>query len=213
MRTIAVLVLALALAGCGGAGRAHGTATLWVTRDRGTQVLFAGSVPAGLNGIQALERRLKVTTRYGGRYVQSIAGVEGSLGAERDWFYFVNGIEGNRSAAEVRLRPGDVEWWDYRSWAHGQMSVPVVVGAWPKPVFGRAAVVAADAGARGAAQALARSIHAVARGTDRVVVTSKHVVFRGGTHGSSVWFEISAADALRLARDPRLARHRYEGIG
>ena len=68
VRLAAVLALALALAGCGGGGREHGTATLWVTRDRGGQVVFAGSVPAGLDGIQAVERKLKVTTRYGGRY-------------------------------------------------------------------------------------------------------------------------------------------------
>ena len=43
-----VLALALVLAGCGGGERGHGTATLWVTRDRGAQVLFAGTVPAGL---------------------------------------------------------------------------------------------------------------------------------------------------------------------
>ena len=61
-----------------------------------------GSVPAGLNGIQTVERKLKVTTRYGGRYVQSIDGVAGSLGGQRDWFYFVDGVEGDRSAAEVR---------------------------------------------------------------------------------------------------------------
>ena len=55
MRTSALLLLALALAGCGGV-REHGKATLWVTRDRGSQVLYAGSVPAGLTAMQALER-------------------------------------------------------------------------------------------------------------------------------------------------------------
>jgi len=116
MRTAAVLLLALVLAGCGSGGRGHGTATLWVTRDRGTHVVYAGAVPAGLNGIQTVERKLKVTTRYGGRFVQSIAGVSGSLSDQRDWFFYVNGIEGGRSAAEVHVHPGDVLWWDYRHW-------------------------------------------------------------------------------------------------
>ena len=108
-------MLAFAVTGCGGE-REHGTATLWVTRDRGAQVLYTGTVPAGLTAMQALERARKVTTRYGGRFVQSIDGLDGSATQQHDWFYFVDGIEGDRSAAEVTLRPGDVEWWDYRSW-------------------------------------------------------------------------------------------------
>ena len=132
MRPALVLVLAFAVTACGGE-REHGTATLWVTRDRGAQVLYTGTVPAGLTAMQALERVRKVSTRYGGRFVQSIDGVDGSATKQRDWFYFVDGIEGDRSAAEVTLHPGDVEWWDYRSWTGSSMSVPVVVGAYPKP--------------------------------------------------------------------------------
>jgi Zn-dependent alcohol dehydrogenase len=49
-------VLVLALAGCGGE-HGHGTATLWVTSDRGAHVLYAGKVPAGLTAIQALVAR------------------------------------------------------------------------------------------------------------------------------------------------------------
>jgi len=212
MRRAAVAVLALALTGCGGA-RGHGTATLWVTRDRGAHVLFTGKVPAGLTAIQALERVQKVKTRYGGRFVQSIGGVSGDASKQRDWFYFVNGVEADRGAAEVRLRQGDIEWWDYRSWAHA-MSVPVVVGAWPKPVEGHVAVVAAEPAARTAARALAGSLHALGAGApDRITVTAKPVVFHGGRTGSSIWFVISARDALRLAHNPTLARFHYEGLG
>jgi hypothetical protein len=74
-----------------------------------------------------------VKTRYGGRFVQSIDGVVGSLSARRDWFYFVNGYEADRGASEYTLHPGDVEWWDFRSWANGEYRVPVVVGAFPEP--------------------------------------------------------------------------------
>ena len=56
--------------------------------------------------------------------------------SRHDWFYFVDGVEGDRSAAEVKLQPGDVEWWDYRSWRGEAMSVPVVVGAYPHPFLG-----------------------------------------------------------------------------
>src|SRR5262249_1585057 len=82
----AVLLLALFLAGCGAGEGGHGTATLWVTRDHGGQVLYTGTVPAGLTAMQALERKLKVSTRYGGRFVQSIDGVSGSASGQRDWF-------------------------------------------------------------------------------------------------------------------------------
>lgn len=206
MSRVAVLVLALALTGCGGA-REHGTATLWVTRDRGSDVVFTGTVPAGLTAIQALERVQKVSTRYGGRYVQSIGGVSGSLSGEHDWFYFVNGVEEDVGAAEFRLHPGDVEWWDYRSWAHGQMSVPVVVGAWPKPVAGDVSV----SGAEPAAQILARALHANG-GANRVIVSARPVAFHGARTGGHFTFWISSRDALRLAKDPKLARFRYEGL-
>ncbi|HEY3961483.1 MAG TPA: DUF4430 domain-containing protein [Gaiellaceae bacterium] len=206
MIRVTVLVLALALTGCGSV-REHGTATLWVTRDHGSDVVFTGTVPAGLTAMQALERVQKVSTRYGGRYVQSIGGVSGSLSGERDWFYFVNGIEEDVGAAEFRLHPGDVEWWDYRSWAHGQMSVPVVVGAWPRPVEGNVSV----SGAEPAARLLARALHANG-GANRVIVSTTPVVFHGARTSGHFTFWISARDAIRLAKDPKLARFRYEGL-
>lgn len=82
--------------------------------------------------MQALDRVADIETRYGGRYVQSIDGVAGSLTRRRDWFYFINGYEGDRSAAEYRLHDGDVEWWDFRSWK-SKMREPIVVGAFPEP--------------------------------------------------------------------------------
>lgn len=129
----ACFAFAALLAGCG-AGETSGTASVWVTRDRGAKVLLVEKVPAGLTAMQALRRVAEVKTRYGGRFVQAINGLEGSISARRDWFYFVNGYEGDRSAAEYRLHPGDVEWWDYRSWASGSgRHIPVVVGAFPEP--------------------------------------------------------------------------------
>jgi hypothetical protein len=109
-----VLVLAVAvLAGCGGEN--GGTAKLWITRDRGAQVILVRNVPAGLTAMQALDRIAQIKTRYSGRYVQSI-----------------NGIEADVGAAEYRLHDGDVEWWDFRSW-RTRMREPVVVGAFPEP--------------------------------------------------------------------------------
>jgi hypothetical protein len=127
-----LLAAALAVAGCGGGTGGDGEATLWVTRDRGRQVLVDAQVDAGQTLLRALRSQADVDTRYGGRFVQSIEGVEGSVGSQRDWFWYVNGVEGDRSAAEYRLRDGDVAWWDYRSWADTER-VPVVVGAFPEP--------------------------------------------------------------------------------
>ena len=210
LRLFAVGVATALLAGCG-AGGGGGTAQVWITKDRGTHVVSMDTVPAGLTAMQALDRVADVETRYGGRFVQAIGGAQGSLSARRDWFFFVNGIEGDRSAAEVRLRAGDVEWWDLRSWANGRMSQPVVVGSWPKPVDGDVLVVS-DREAKAAGRALARSLHANA-GRHRVFVVSRPVVFHGErSPEGKVTFTIGAADALRLARNPKLARFRYEGL-
>ena len=128
----ALFVLVL-LAGCGGAaGGEEGTAQLWVTRDRGAELLVDAEVDAGQTLMRALAAEAEVETRFGGRYVQSVNGVEGSLDDQRDWFWFVNGYEGDRSAASYKLRDGDVAWLDYRGWER-EGEARVVVGAFPEP--------------------------------------------------------------------------------
>jgi Domain of unknown function (DUF4430) len=213
VKKLSVLVLALVFAGCGAGAREHGTATLWVTRDRGAHVVYAGSVPAGLNGIQTVERKLKVTTRYGGRYVQSIAGVSGSLGSQRDWFFFVDGVQGDQSAADVRIHPGDVLWWDYRHWTPSTESIPVVAGAYPEPFLraGPTSVVGDPALAR----PIARQVHGVvdAKTTPRSFIviggklppgTVKISTFRGG-----YLLQLGSRVARRLAHDPTALRYRF----
>jgi Domain of unknown function (DUF4430) len=216
VRTTLVLALALALAGCGGGGHGHGTATLWVTRDRGAHVLYAGTVPAGLDGIQVVERKLKVTTRYGGRFLQSIDGISGSLTDQRDWFFFVNGVEGNRSATEVTLHPGDVLWWDYRRWTGSSMSVPVVLGGYPEQFLrgfpGKTSVVGTD-------HKLAAIIAAQVHGTVNAVTPPRNFIVIGGKlppqtarirrFRNGVLLELGTAVAKRLARDPNALRYRY----
>jgi hypothetical protein len=130
-----LLVVGLALAGCGATkpSTADGTARLWVTRDRGQEVLVETTVPAGQTLLRALRSKASVTTRYGGGFVQSIEGVEGSAGQQADWFWFVNGLAGDRSAASYRLRDGDVAWWDYRDWSGDAQTLEVVAGAFPEP--------------------------------------------------------------------------------
>jgi hypothetical protein len=212
VKRLALLGCALVLAGCGGGGRVHGTATLWVTHDRGTHVVFAGPVPAGLNGIQTVERKLKVTTRYGGRFVESIAGTAGSLGAQRDWFFYVNGIEGNTSAADVRLKPGDVLWWDYRHWTGSTMDIPVVAGAYPQPFLshGGATVKGPPAFAKPIAKQVRGTLHGLG-GRNEIVIDASappDAAQITSSHGFYV-LRLGPGVAARLAKNPHALRYRF----
>jgi hypothetical protein len=84
--------------------------------------------------IRLLDRETEITTRYGGGFVQSIDGISGAVagGRSTDWFFFVNGIESPRGAADVAVRGGDRIWWDYRDWTDA-LRTPAVVGSWPEP--------------------------------------------------------------------------------
>ncbi len=232
-RLLPLLCLVAALAGCGGSGD-DGEATLWVTRDRGAEVLVTTTVPTGVTAMQALRSEADVDTSYGGRFVRSIEGVAGDADSKRDWFYFVNGIEADRGAAEYRLRPGDVLWWDYRSWAGEDMREPVVVGAFPEPFLHgydgkprRAVVRFQEEEMRGTALGLAHLIGAasvehvgvpIAPDANALVVTDDAATLTAelrapdGTAGSPVLFQVNFEDAKRLLKDPELARHRYEGL-
>jgi len=147
--------------------------------------------------------------------VQSIDGVEGSLSGQRDWFFFVNGIEGDRSAAEVTLHAGDVEWWDYRHWTGATMSVPVVVGAYPQPfVRGTTSVVPVGV-PRGVAATIAGQVHGVVASktpTRNYIVISAKLptqTVRIRRFGKGVQLELGAAAARRLAADETSLRYRY----
>jgi hypothetical protein len=228
-RGLLVACALVLLTGCGQERAGEGSASLWVTRDRGATVVFVKRVPAGLTAMQALDRELDVDTAYGGRFVQSIEGVEGDVSKQRDWFWFLNGIESDISAADYRLRPGDVEWWDFRSW-EDKMREPVVVGAFPEPFlhgYGgppRTAVVRYEPGLEQGARAIARLLGAdsvapisdpapkdanvfyTVRGSERFTASLRE---EGAAAGSPVQFTF-AGDAADLARKPTKYRFRYE---
>jgi hypothetical protein len=109
------------------------TAQMVVTAGYGATVLRDANVAPDQTVMAALQATTTVTTRYGGRFVESIDGREGSLGRSEDWLYFVNGIEAGSGAADTTVHAGDVVWWDFRRWNH-YVHVPVVVGGWPKPL-------------------------------------------------------------------------------
>jgi len=184
-----------------------------VTTDRGAHVVFSGPVPAGSDGIRTVQSTLKVTTRYGGRYLQSVNGIAGSLTHQRDWFFFVNGTEGDRSAAEVTIHSGDVLWWDYRSWNGATMHVAVVAGAYPKPFLGQSTSVVSSDGALAAK--IAKQVHGVvnAKATLRNFIVIGGNVPPGSVHirpfRKGVVLELGLAIARRLAADPTSLRYRY----
>jgi hypothetical protein len=223
-----ILLATVSSAGCGQGEK--GKAQVWVTRDRGATLLDRGTVPAGLTALQGLDRIAEIKTGYGGAFVNEIAGLAGSRTHQRDWFFFVNGYEADRGAASYRLRTGDVEWWDYRSW-RGSERVPVVVGAFPEPFLHgyngklRTTAVRFGPGLRAEASALAKVVHArsiaatgkpVAAAANLLVVTTGRsgivAHLRGGERaGDPVFFVVTGRVFARsLARDPGLVRRLYQ---
>ncbi len=142
LKTAAVLAataLAVAAGGCGfGAGEsAEGEVTMRVTEDFGEELLLAESLedPAETDTVIGfLDRVAEIETSFGGNFVDSIDGREGTTtgGGDHDWLYFVNGVWADVGGGERSLVPGDRIWWDYRYWYEAER-VPVVVGSWPEP--------------------------------------------------------------------------------
>jgi len=139
---VAVLVaaaVAVTSTGCGlGAGKTPTAVRLRVTSDFGGRSLDSRSAPQvkGQETVMSLLlRNDKVTTKYGGGFVQSINGISGGQeagGDPVDWFYYVNGVEAPKGAAATNVHPGDHVWWDRHDWSQTD-DVPAVVGSFPEP--------------------------------------------------------------------------------
>jgi Domain of unknown function (DUF4430) len=138
---IALPLAALAAAGCGlGPGKGLGDVSLTVTRDYGAEPVLEAKTDEATESdtvMRVLDRNAEISTRYGGGFVQSIEGLEGTDGdgGPRDWFFYVNGVESTVGAADYPLHGGEAIWWDYRDWG-AAMGVPAVVGSWPQPFAG-----------------------------------------------------------------------------
>lgn len=205
-------------------------ATLWVTRDAGSQLVLEAIVPTGMTVIQALDSVADVETRYGGRYVQAIEGIEGDLVHQEDWFFLVNGIEPDLGAAEVKVRAGDIVWWDFRSWVNPAGHPAAVVGAFPEPLVNgwkgdaRPVEVRAPDELSAAAAELRELVGRSGDGEPHVIVLEIDAAETGAVleaamgnrNGSPVTFRLRGspaaveAAAFRLARDPAVVRFRYE---
>lgn len=131
---IAVLAVAIGVAGCASGEPSGPTTTLSIMRDFGAVAVEPDAVVAatpGLTVMRQLEQTAKVETTYGGRFVNSINGLEG--GAGNDWLFFVDGIESDKAATEWRLRGGEVVQWDFHAW-QGTKTGNAIVGAFPRPL-------------------------------------------------------------------------------
>jgi hypothetical protein len=135
----AAAIMVAALAGCGlGPGPVPEGVHLAVTRDFGAHLLTQTGAPrvVGTETVMSLLlRNDKVTTKYGGGFVESIDGLSGGQetgGDPLDWFYYVNGIEAPKGAAATNVHQGDHVWWDLHDWSQTD-DVPAVVGSFPEP--------------------------------------------------------------------------------
>jgi hypothetical protein len=137
-RALASVALAATVAGCGlGAGPKASETELLVSKDFGAEPIVQTDQPkiGGSDTVMRLLQRNapKVTTRFGGNFVQSIDGVSGGGGGGSvDWFFYVNGIEGDKGATSIKVHQGDRVWWDHHNWGVTD-DVPAVVGSFPEP--------------------------------------------------------------------------------
>jgi Domain of unknown function (DUF4430) len=131
----AIALLIAVAAGCGlGPGTGTSDVNVIVTRGFGSDRLGSATerrVPGSETVMRMLERSFPVQTRYGGGFVESIDGLSGDS-SQRDWFYYVNGIEAGKGAAATAVHRGDRIWWDLHDWSVTN-SVPAVVGSFPEP--------------------------------------------------------------------------------
>jgi Domain of unknown function (DUF4430) len=132
------LLAATALAGCGlGAGATPKGTSLTVTREFGADKMVSTSKPK-LGGAETamslLMRNAKVSTRYGGGFVESVDGhgeVESGSNPV-DWFYYINGLEAKKGAADTEVHEGDHIWWDLHDWGVTDR-IAAIVGSFPEP--------------------------------------------------------------------------------
>lgn len=138
LAAVAGLLACAALAGCGlGPGSAPSGTQVLVSEDFGARQLLTLSKPkvGGAETVMSLlMRNAKVETEYGGGFVSGIDGhSEGhEYGKPLDWFYYVNGEEAAKGAADTVVSSGDRIWWDLHDWSQSE-HIPAVVGSFPAP--------------------------------------------------------------------------------
>lgn len=127
---VVALVAALFMGACGSNGDSEAEnqpaatapayteqAEVLVTEGCGkTIVVNKKEVPVGQTALRALETIADIETDDGGRFVTAIEGVEQDESKQLAWLFYVNGEMAEKGAAEIKLKAGDVEWWDLHDW-------------------------------------------------------------------------------------------------
>jgi hypothetical protein len=204
------VLAAAALGACGaGPGAPTTDAQLLVTRDFGRTVLLDDDRPEvrGADTVMRLtQRNAKVTTRFGGGFVQSIDGIGGGQrdGRPIDWFLYVDGVFTERGASDVRVHDGTRIWWDRHDWGTGPAGGSAVVGSFPAPLRGAAAtgLACAPAGTPACSEARDALVRAGVRVHDvdpRAAGRGDEPVVLVGTYGAIR----SAPGARTLAHGPQ----------
>lgn len=182
----AFAVAGLALVGCGSSAATGTPAVIAVTHNFGMAKVGLAEfkeLPKGPTVMRLLQRSFPVKTTYGGRFVQSIKGVASQTGPARDWFFYVNGLQAEVGAADVRVAPGDYVQWDYHRWDVDAQAA--MVGAFPQPFKRDGARVACmregDVNCAAARAALRRSgvVPATASGSEATVLVVGTAVGEG----------------------------------
>ncbi len=137
--TGAAVAAAVGLGGCGlGPGEEPSTpVSLTVTQDFGARAILRkpeAEVSGADTVMRVTQRNAKVTTRFGGDFVQAIGGLSGGRrgGRPHDWFIYLDGILTAEGAGGLRVTGGERIWWDHHDWGLTP-DVPAVVGSFPEP--------------------------------------------------------------------------------
>lgn len=215
-----LIAVALATAACGTSksqppAPAAPGARVSVTADWGSTAIADGDGRPG-TALDATRAVARIATSYGGRYVDAIAGEAGD--GERDWVFWINGVEAPVGAAETGVRAGDAVWWDLHRWT-GRVHVPVVVGEWPRPLTrglgGPTGAVSADAPLADALRAAGAAVAepATAAGPRAVVGAARALARRDPlwaravadphASGLTAWIDASGAALVWNARAGR----------
>jgi Domain of unknown function (DUF4430) len=100
-------------------------AAVLVTTGCGKDVVVEKTeVGDGQTAMQALDEVADIETMSGGKFVTAIEGVEQDNAKKLAWLYYVNGEAAQKGASEIKLAPGDVEWWDLHNYERECPSVP-----------------------------------------------------------------------------------------
>lgn len=137
-RFFAVVLFVLVATACGGSdsggrseeagstGAAPATkASVLVTSECGKETVVEKTVvEPGQTAMRALDRVADIETDSGGKFVTGIESVEQDTGKKLAWLYYINGKPAQKGATEIKLAPGDVEWWDLHNYEQECAAVP-----------------------------------------------------------------------------------------